>query len=63
MKTADELWEERKRAGQAYCRALNKADTEGLKSIEHLRIASENADAAHKEAITKLTDFPRRGRI
>lgn len=61
--TENELWQECKRTSKAYCRALDKADVEGLKSLEHLRIASENADAAHKEAVTKLTGFPRRERI
>lgn len=59
--TLDELWQECKKTNRAYCRALDKADIE--KSFEHLRIASEDANTAHKEAVTKLTHFPRRGRI
>lgn len=63
MKTADELWEEVKRADQAYCRARGTADVEGLKSIEHLRIASEEAIAAYTGSNVRLAGLPRRGRI
>lgn len=63
MKTYDELWEDKKRTDQAYCRALDKADVEGLEFLEPLRIACEDANAALKRANDSLTGLPRRRRI